>query len=489
MQDIARQATDLAVALHACGAPTHLIEERLDAYLDQLGAEGTVVATPTALWLQIGSGAAVVRTRPGGLELGRLGDLQRWLDMDPGDRPALAQLLARPGAWSPATQHLAFVTGTASAGALLGQGWIDVVAAAGAGLAVRTGLHALRGSAWAPLQDVLAGMIAGIVGAASALLGASPLAVAMAGVIVLVPGLGLTVAASELTAGMWTAGTTRLVAAALTSAQLAAGLALGAQLIPRLPVALTSSALPPALEPVLVLGIAPASFGILLGIRPRDLPPVVVISAVGFLVAAAVGGGLGAGVAAGLVGLASAVLAHTRGGSSLASIVPGVLLLVPGSIGVRSAELALHHDTLGAMGLAADALGIAGALAMGLAAAQALWARYPARPERRPHPTRTSQPHSQPGAPVEPQAQPEALPCAPPLRPSTSSPVSGPGGVAPVVVPVGASEPVSVGASPVSSGSGSAWNSRCPSLPGAPPGVSPPTTSTGQGSSRPITRT
>ncbi|HHO51313.1 MAG TPA: hypothetical protein ENK18_10670, partial [Deltaproteobacteria bacterium] len=430
-QDRHHQARTLAVALHACGAPTHLLEERLDAFLAQLGVEGTVVATPTALWLQLGPRSTVVRTRPAELDLGRLADLQRWLDADPSSRPPLERILIRRGSWSPSAQHLAFIAGSSCSGALLGQGWIDVVAAAVAGAAVRAGLSALQGSPWAPLQGIGAGAIAGLVGSASAPLGAVPSAVALAGIIALVPGLGLTLAVTELCAGMWTAGTTRLVAAALVSAQLATGLTLGATLLPAPAPALACGPLPPGLEPALVLAIAPASFAILLGVRPRDLPPAVVVSAVGYLVASSVGAGAGAAGAAGLVGLASAVLAHTRGGSSLASMVPGVLLLVPGSVGVRSVDLALRHDTLGAMGLAADALGIAGALALGLASAQALWLRHTAQLERgraRPGPRAAAQPHPRAPGPGAVSAHAPRAGCAragtaPPTATPPASPV------------------------------------------------------------------
>lgn len=372
-----RLVAAFAAAMHRCGAPSHVIERHVDSLLEAYGAEGTSVASPTAVWLQVGERTRVLRLEPGLVDLARLAELFRWHDALVADPPApdaarssLDAVLAAPPRWTPLARHVAFVTGSALAGALFGGTVADAVGGLVGGSVVLAGLLRL-GPDWGPLRPLVLGAAAGAVGSLAALAGAGPLSVALASVLVLLPGLGLTLALAELAEGQLTSGSARLLGAVSTAVQLAVGLGIGASLGGLLPEGVPSVALSPWVL-ALVPAVAPVTFAVLLEVRPRDLPAVVGVSAAAFALATGVGGALGAGIAGLAVGLAANALARVRRIPALVTSLPGVLLLVPGSVGVRGVGQLLQEDLLGGAQTALDAIGVAGALAVGLLASHAV---------------------------------------------------------------------------------------------------------------------
>jgi uncharacterized membrane protein YjjB (DUF3815 family) len=157
---------------------------------------------------------------------------------------------------------------------------------------------------------------------------------------------------AELSTGHLVSGSARLTGAGVQFLGLAFGVAMGTRLAAFLagaPAAVTAVPLPEwTLIPALLL--APAAFTVLLKARPRDFPWVLAVGIGAYfasrVVAPAVGPELGAFTGAFAAAAFSNVLARHRHGSPSTTLVPAILMLVPGSVGYRSITLLMNRDTL-----------------------------------------------------------------------------------------------------------------------------------------------
>ena len=124
------------------------------------------------------------------------------------------------------------------------------------------------------------------------------------------------------------------------------------------------------------LVVAPIGFSLLLRARPRDIPLVAAASWLGYVGFAfgadRLGQVLGASIGALTVGLASNLYERLKLGPASVPLVPGVLLLVPGSIGYRSLTMLLSQDVEVGFSAAMTAALTAFALAGGLIVANIL---------------------------------------------------------------------------------------------------------------------
>src|SRR5690606_4758177 len=108
------------------------------------------------------------------------------------------------------------------------------------------------------------------------------------------------------------------------------------------------------LPPVLVLGVG--SFAVTWRARPRDTGWIVLGGSLAYFAAGIgsrfLGPQLGAFVGSLALCVGSNLLARLRNRPSLITILPGILLLVPGSIGFRSLDALLGNDVLTGMEIA-----------------------------------------------------------------------------------------------------------------------------------------
>jgi uncharacterized membrane protein YjjP (DUF1212 family) len=323
---------------------------------------------------------------PGDQDLGKLAQLTEVTNAvvdgtrSPGEGSAeIDRILAAPPPYGPALTLAASALVSGAASRFLGGGWKEIAVATVIGLL--TGLLALaavRLRGLARVFEPVAAVIASTTAAALALW-IGPYSVynaTLAGLIVLIPGLTLTIAMTELSSRHLVSGTARLMGAFIVFLGIGFGVALGARIVSLLagsalpPVVVQATGLPAWTE-VLALVIAPLAFVVLLRAERRDAPWIVLSG-----ILAVLGGRLGAqlfglelGVFAGslAVGAASNVYARLLRRPAAVTLVPGILLLVPGSIGFRSLaslldrEVVLGVDTAFRMVLMAMAL-VAGLL-------------------------------------------------------------------------------------------------------------------------------
>lgn len=380
-----------ARALHHHGAPAHRLEREVGAVAAHLGLQASFFSTPTMLLASFGADEAnaethVLRVQPGGVDLGRLAELDALgvaitrgtLTVD--DALDRARVLAKPRPprqrWSAV---LASAVASGSAASLMGGGYAEIGASLGVGLVMGLlGEAARRHEAVDRLQLVLAGgLSAAIAGAVASEVPLALTLVTVAGIITHVPGLTLTVAMTELSTNHLASGSARTFAAMTTLAQLGFGSLLGASLASSLgsPVSAqtTATAALPATAAVLLGGFA---FARLLEARRRDLP-LVVGAAVWALWAsrlgeAAVGGVAGVAISSTLVGVAGNATARLLRRPASLVLIPGILLLVPGSLGYRSLAELLAGDVVAGVARAVQVGMIAVALAAGQVVAHAI---------------------------------------------------------------------------------------------------------------------
>jgi uncharacterized membrane protein YjjB (DUF3815 family) len=194
----------------------------------------------------------------------------------------------------------------------------------------------------------------------------------LAGLIILVPGFSLTVAMIELASRHLMSGTARLAGAAFTFLAIGFGVALGT----RIGEALAGGARPASLAalPDWTLGaalvVAPLAFTVLLEARPREAPWFVAVGFLAFFGARLgtmlLGPELGTFVGALAVGAFSNAYSRFLDRPGPVIVVPGILLLVPGSIGFQSLSRFIERDTLIGVEAAFRMTLVAVALATGL---------------------------------------------------------------------------------------------------------------------------
>jgi uncharacterized membrane protein YjjP (DUF1212 family) len=244
------------------------------------------------------------------------------------------------------------------------------------------------------LGDASAALMAG--GLASLLATVLPIGahrVTLAALIVLVPGLTLTLALAELAERHLVSGSARLAGASTTFLQLGIGAALGwrlgdavgAVLEGRLGGRLAAliSGLPPLPLPDCALWVgllvAPCSIAILFQARKADMGVIALSCWAGYLGAKAggllIGPELGVFFGALAVGLLGKAQESLRNVPSTVSIVPGILLLVPGSIGFGSLQALLADQTTEGIDAAFSMFLVAASLVAGLLVAHAITAR------------------------------------------------------------------------------------------------------------------
>jgi uncharacterized membrane protein YjjP (DUF1212 family) len=376
----------LGAALHRAGAPAHRLETALGAISERLGLQGAFFSTPTSLTAAFGDPggqrSGLVRITPADVQLARLVQLDATGDAVMEGRLALDQaeeqvaaIERAPQPYGPACTTAATSLVSAAAVGFFDGSWGDVLAAGLAGLAV--GLLALvagrlpaLGRLFLPVAAASATLLASL--GAWLLPGVSPQLVTLCALIVLVPGLSLTVAANELATGHLVSGTARMTGAGVVFLQMGLGVVGGSVLAGLLPSPAVGPALPP-LPPGSLWGagvLAALSLVVLFQARLRDTPVIVLAALVALASAtaakelvAAPGPAFVGALAVGLLGNAYARLSRRP---SLVAVLPGILLLVPGSVGFEAVSAMLQDEVLTAVQTAFTALMAAVALAAGL---------------------------------------------------------------------------------------------------------------------------
>ncbi len=388
---------ELARAMHESGTPAHRLEQSLTIVADRLGLTAEFFSTPTSIMVGVGTlidqRVHLLRVEPGAPNLGKLAQLSDVVREvvdgtilpDEGLRRINA-IKAQPPRWPTWLVLVAFVLSSAAVACFLRVKLGDVAIASVLGLV--TGLIVLATSesdTWRPVSEPMAAFLVTTLALTADVLTRSGTgyATSLAGLVVLLPGLTFTVALTELSTRHLASGTARLSGALVVFLGIGFGVALGAklgtlvgeQLRETLGAGggawLSRAALPGWTEWIALL-VAPLAFMVLLNAAPRDAVWIVLACAAAYLTSrfagASMGEELGAFLGAFVVSAGSNLAARYFRRSAMVTQVPGLLILVPGSIGFRSVTSLLGQQT--EVGIAtAFRVGIVGiSLAAGLLA-------------------------------------------------------------------------------------------------------------------------
>lgn len=358
---------NLGRALLHVGAPAHRLETAMQIMADRLGLRAQFFCTPTTLMVSLGDDdrqqTFLARSEPGVTDLSKLAELTEVMagladgSLSPEQANARVSVIdTAPPRYHWAWQLVGFVLLAGGVAPLIGGGVREALVAMGLGLMVGAAVlslqhHVERSKLITPLAATLVTFFGTLwcgLDPSTALMPA-----VTAGMIALLPGMELTTAARELATGHLVSGASRLAYGLSILALLAFGLVLGSMLGQWVvgPVPLFVSA--EFNELLSLLGVALAAIGLMLltQAHQRDWPWMLLACLLAWLMAdlgqwlqaPAIGAFLG-GLMVGLAG--NVFVKLTRRPGSIMH-VPGLIILVPGSIGLRSMT-SLLHDNVGA---------------------------------------------------------------------------------------------------------------------------------------------
>lgn len=360
---------DLAKRLHEYGTAAPRLEDVINLVSARLGLACNVLATPTSIVMSFSDPerdddlaeiTQVVRLPPGSVDLKRLVQIDEIADQVIDGRLELSA-----GRWrlrqfrqSQRASHRAqivasYAVSAASIAAILQTGWRGIAASAlvGAliGIVDRLSVkHPNIAAASEAISALLATLIATLVAVYVAPIAVRP--VIIASLIVLMPGMTLTTAVRELSSQHLISGTARMMGAMATLLKLAFGTLAATQvcaLLGLVPPQVSEVPLPGWTEwcAVLTAGFA---FAVLFR-APTRYVPVVVASVVLGYACTQIGDAYNAptfGVFLGslVIGAASNLFARVANRPGALVREPGIILLVPGSVGFRSLSFVLERD-------------------------------------------------------------------------------------------------------------------------------------------------
>ena len=265
----------------------------------------------------------------------------------------IGEIEAAPPRYGALASTLAFGVVSGGAARFLGGGWHEIIVSAGIGLVIGAlALLTARQRAFSGVFEPLAAFAASLLASATASAGfpVSVFLATLSGVIVLIPGLMLTTAMTELSTRHLASGTARFMGALVLLLGIAFGIALGAKTAALIMGTPHSSAVIslPGWTLLLSILVSPLGFAVLLKAEPRDVPWIVAAGIVAFAGARvgsnALGPELGAFLGGLMTGIGANWYARITNRPAQITLVPGLLLLVPGSVGLQSLASLLDRD-------------------------------------------------------------------------------------------------------------------------------------------------
>lgn len=377
---------ELSRALHSYGVAAHDLEESMSDMAASLGLQAAYFATPTSIFIAFGGSSeqrtALLRVHPGDVNLEKLGELfvlqQGILNSEIGVKDGLSRLqiiLSKPPRYGKFVSTVAFGLATCSAAVFFGGGVEEMMASLAIGLiigtlACLTSSNRAAGPLLLPAASVLASMIA------SGLAFMSPNVtsgiVTVSSLIILIPGLGLTIAMNELATQNLASGTARLAGALSQLLIIGFGVALGRSVVALVaePIANPAGPAMPLAWLVVSLLVASVSFTVLFQARRRDVVWITIAGFIAFFTSKYsvqyLGPLAGPSLAAATLGCLSNLLSRWRRQPVSITLVPGLLLLVPGSLGFNSIAALLDRQLINSFESAFTMVLVAAAIVSGL---------------------------------------------------------------------------------------------------------------------------
>lgn len=381
-----RFALTLARALHGYGLPTHRLESTMAGIHRKLGITGHFFAAPSSIIASFGKEEAsrtyIMTPMGNDLNLEKLeGAVELAMSVTDGKTDAsqgqtqLEALIEAPDRYGIFTTLICFMISSCGAARLFGGGWREIAVSGVVGMFVALVLiffSRLEGFSRIipPLAAVGAMSLAQL-----ALIPLGPYSVyisTVTGLIVLIPGLSLTVGVTELATGHPISGSARVANAVVAFLMIGFGIALGGQVANFLPAGVAPG------EPIGLadwtqwpaLAVVPLSFVVLFKAHPKDTHWVFIACLLAFQSArwgsTWFGPEMGTFLASFILASSANLFARISKRPASIMMVPGVMLLVPGSVGYKSLSSMLSQNTVSGVESAFSMVLLAVALVSGI---------------------------------------------------------------------------------------------------------------------------
>ncbi len=356
----------LGAAFHSYGAAAHSLESALGNVSRALKLRGQFFCIPTMIMASFDTGdgnkQALTRVKPADVNLRKMLMLDELGDEIIAEQITLEEAnqkleaIIKRKSYSAVLEVLAHGIISAIATVFFRGSVVDIIAASFLGLIVGIISFACKNrEATDRFHEFLAAFITAVCASILFIYGQnfSIQLVTLASLIVLMPGLSLTIAMTELATHNLVAGTARLMGAIVSFMKMAFGVLLGYSLVQHFNTTVRYIDLN---NPVaeywkwVALLIAPLAFMILFRGRFRDLPWILLAGSLAYLcsyyVSIRFGASAAAFAAALVVGASSNIYARIFKHPAATIELPGLILLVPGSIGFRGLSFLIQKETL-----------------------------------------------------------------------------------------------------------------------------------------------
>jgi uncharacterized membrane protein YjjP (DUF1212 family) len=377
-----------ARALHAVGSPAHTLESTLQEMCQLFEIKGNIVSLPTAIFCSFSHGdeevTKIERVIPVGVNLGKLSKVDLvareviigQMSYEEGSQ-SLDRISDGPDPYGRKLRLLCYIFSTAGFMVLFGGTWGDFMASIVIGSII--GLLSLL----QPAQSIglVAQLFEAIVAIAAAFcttLLAQAIPSINAGVVILssliifMPGLFITIAIAEIATQNLTSGTSRLMGGIMILLKLAFGVFVGAKIARyfSMPNYNFEFMTIPGWITVFTLPVTALMATIIFKAEKADWIWVTVAGILGYgsskIGSYFFGPEMGILFGGFLVGASSNIFARLKDRPSSLFQFPGIILLVPGSMGYRSMNYLFEQDVVGGLGTAFGMVILAMSLVVGI---------------------------------------------------------------------------------------------------------------------------
>ena len=381
-----RFVLDLAAALHACGIPSHRLENTMMSVCETLSINADFSVTPEMVLVAFHSvnntHTHMLKLRGSELHLEKMTELDLLIeqikdhsfDAEKGcaEVKRINQLSERFPTW---VNVLSVPVSTASAACLFGGGYAEILVSAIIGTFIGLLIQLLSFFPNLSKLTVLFSAVFAIFISKYAQLFLGSYAVEIAtitGLILLIPGFTLSLSITELANGHAQSGTIRFSGALITFIMIAVGIGLGSQLAANIhgSASVFHFNTMPFWVSHIALALVPAGFLVLFKAHTKEYPWMLLACAISFYSMKQLSeyelGDLAVFFSAATLGLTANLISRIVAKPVTILLVPGIILLVPGSIGFKSISFLVNEQTLNGLESAVSTLISAASLTAGL---------------------------------------------------------------------------------------------------------------------------
>jgi uncharacterized membrane protein YjjP (DUF1212 family) len=372
-------------ALHTVGSPAHTIEGTLQDMCQLLGIKGTFLSLPTSLHSHFSHGdeemTRIERVEPMGVNLGKLAEvdlvsrdvISNQISFEEGIA-RLDQIYDAPDPFGKRIRVAYFLFSVAGFMVLFGGTWGDLIASILVGLIM--GLIAL-GKPIGLVAQLFEAIVAVVASLATYLLakwipGLNVGVIILSSLIIFMPGLYITIAIAEIATQNLVSGTARLVGGAMILLKLTFGVFIGSKIAswfhyPSLDIEFHKI---PTWVTFVTLPVTALMSTVNFKANRSDWKWVTMAGVFGFSCSKIgthyLGPELGMFFGGACVGAMSNIFARLQNRPSSIFQFPGIILLVPGSVGYRSLSFLFERNVLGGLDTAFTMITLAMALVVGV---------------------------------------------------------------------------------------------------------------------------